>query len=877
MKYKGLNEIRESFLKFFESKDHLRLPSFSLIPKNDTSLLLINAGMAPLKPYFTGKEKPPSKRVVTCQKCIRTPDIERVGKTARHGTFFEMLGNFSFGDYFKKEAVSWAWEYVTKELGLPVEKLWVSVYEEDDEAFSIWHKDIGLGENRIVRLSKEDNFWEIGTGPCGPCSEIYYDRGEDKGCGSENCMPGCDCDRFIEFWNLVFTQYDKDENGTYHKLANPNIDTGMGLERIAAIIQNVDSLFEVDTIKNIMKHVSEIAGVQYNEDEKKDISLRVITDHIRGTVFMTSDGILPSNEGRGYVLRRLLRRAARHGKLLGIKDKFLYNLAQTVINESADAYPELCEKKDYIMEVIKKEEERFDETIDQGLNILNSYIDELKEAKANILSADKAFRLYDTFGFPIDLTKEILSEQGITVDEEGFNEEMNKQREKARNARNSSETEGWKEGILHKIAKSFKTDFLGYETCSTTGKILAIVQDNKELEIADEEMEVNVIVDKTPFYGESGGQVGDTGIISTEGAQLRVNDCKKIEGDVIVHVCKVEKGNITKNQTVNLTIDNDKRQSTARNHTATHLLHRALKNVLGEHVSQAGSSVHPERLRFDFSHYQPLTTKEIKVVEDEINRIIMKNICLEIIETDREGANLLGATALFGEKYGDIVRVVKIGDYSIELCGGTHTLFTGQIGLFKILSETGVAAGVRRIEAITGKYALDYYKEKENTVNRIGEILKTQPDNIINKVSSLIEELRQLQKENESIKMKLAGESADNILKTAQDINGVKVITARMDNLDMNGLRNMGDMLRNKVETGLVVLASAKDEKVSLVAMATKSAVEKGINSGKIIGEIAKIVEGGGGGRPDVAQAGGKDISKIDEALKAVGDIVGRL
>ncbi|NLY44077.1 MAG: alanine--tRNA ligase [Clostridiaceae bacterium] len=870
----GLNEIREKFLSFFESKDHLRLPSFPLIPQNDASLLLINAGMAPLKPYFTGKEIPPRKRVTTCQKCIRTPDIERVGKTARHATFFEMLGNFSFGDYFKREATKWAWEFVTKELELPVDRLWVSIYEEDDEAFDIWTKEVGVSPERVVRMGKDDNFWEIGTGPCGPCSEIYFDRGEEAGCGSPDCAVGCDCDRFVEFWNLVFTQFDKDEQGNYNPLANPNIDTGMGLERIAAIMQGVGSLFEVDTVKSIMEHVSRIAGVKYKENPKTDVSLRVITDHIRSTTFMVSDGILPSNEGRGYVLRRLLRRAARHGKLLGIEKPFLFEIADTVIDASREAYPELEEKRKYIQKVIKVEEERFNETIDQGLNILNQYIDELKEKNEKVLSGDKAFKLYDTYGFPIDLTREIIAEQGIELDEEEFNREMEAQRERARSARQDAASAGWDDNVFSRMDKSITTQFIGYFQFESVSRVLAIISGNEEVESASQGRQVTILLDKTPFYGESGGQVGDTGVLENDDVLIKVVDCKKLGDGKILHICEVEKGVISKGDEVKAVIDVERRKAITRNHSATHLLHKALRRVLGEHVVQSGSLVTPDHLRFDFSHFAPMTKDEIDRVEREVNRVVLDSLPIKAEEMPIEEAKKKGAMALFGEKYGSVVRLVTMGDYSLELCGGCHLTSTSQVGSFKIVSESGVAAGVRRIEAVTGLGALNYYASREQLLEDLAVVLKTNVNDVVKKAESVVLELKESQKEIEKLRNKLTQESVDKILAGAVEIKGIKVATARMDALDMEGLRNMGDALRAKMGSGVVVLASGGEGKVSFVAMATKDVLPKGIHCGNIIREVAKTAGGGGGGRPDMAQAGGKDVSKINEALQKVAGLV---
>ncbi len=868
MKKLGLNEIREKYLAFFETKEHLRLPSFPLVPQNDASLLLINAGMAPLKPYFTGKETPPKKRVTTCQKCIRTPDIERVGKTARHGTFFEMMGNFSFGDYFKHEATAWAWEFITKVLEIPVDRLWVSVYEEDSEAVEIWTKEVGVSPDRIVYLGKEDNFWEIGTGPCGPCSEIYFDRGEEFGCGSPDCAVGCECDRFVEFWNLVFTQFDKDDKGNYNRLAHPNIDTGMGLERMACIMQGVTSIFEVDTIRKVLDHAVRLANKEYGKDESTDISLRVITDHIRSTVFLVSDGVLPSNEGRGYVLRRLLRRAARHGRLLGIGGSFLCKIAKTVMEESKGAYPELEEKFEYIEKVIKNEEERFAETIDQGLVILEDYIKEIKSADKKILEGDKAFKLYDTYGFPIDLTREIADEAGIAVDEDGFTALMNEQKERARNARGDMEDAAWEEDIFKFIKEP--TVFEGYENDEAEGKILAIAKDNAIIENAKAGDEIIVVLDKTAFYAESGGQIGDSGIIEGDGFVIEVFDVKKQNGKFL-HKAVVKSGDVKTNSNAVTKIAKCRRNAIRRNHTAAHLLQAALKNTLGNHVAQAGSYVSEERMRFDFSHFSAMTAEELKAVETEVNTAILECIPVENFEAPIEEAKKLGATALFGEKYGDTVRIVKVGDYSIEFCGGTHARNTGNLGLFKIISESGVAAGVRRIEAVTGMNVLALLEKTESTAIDTAKALKTNPGEIASKAIAVTEELREAKREIEGLRAKMAQGSIGDLLKDAPEVNGIKVITKKMDNgLDMNALRTAGDSLKQKVDCGVIVLASAEGEKVNLIAMATKSAIQKGVHAGNIIREVAKITGGGGGGKPDSAQAGGKDASKIDAALEIV-------
>lgn len=876
----GLNEIRERYLRFFESKDHLRMPSFSLVPRNDPSILLINAGMTPLKPYFTGVEKPPHNRVTTCQKCIRTPDIENVGKTARHGTFFEMLGNFSFGDYFKKEVIPWAWEFVTEVMEIPADKLYASVYEEDDEAFEIWNKDVGLSPDRIVRMGKKDNFWEHGTGPCGPCSEIYFDRGPERGCGSPDCKVGCDCDRYIEFWNLVFTQFNREEDGTYSKLEKKNIDTGMGLERLAVIMQDVENLFEVDTIRNILDYICKKAGVVYgagksqNGSEKADVSIRVITDHIRSTTMMVSDGILPSNEGRGYVLRRILRRAARHGRLLGIEGSFLHDVARVVIAESKQAYPELAEKEEYICKVIRIEEERFTATIDQGIAILNEFIDELKASGKSELPGNMAFKLHDTYGFPLDLTREIAEEAGLTIDEEGFRAEMNEQKKKAREALKSKETSAWGQDLAAGLDKSLKTEFVGYSDYSSDSRILYIILDGEQSENAQQGDEVTVILDKTPFYAESGGQVADTGTITAKNGVVRVNGCKKTAEGLYLHSGVVEEGIIEKDAEVMALIDVERRLSIARNHTTTHLLQKALQNVLGDHVTQAGSLVEPDRLRFDFHHFSAMTKDELKRVEHEVNARILENLEVDVREMPVDEAKSLGAMALFGEKYGNIVRVVRAGKYSIELCGGTHLGSTAQAGLVKILGESGVAAGIRRIEALTGKGALEYYNEKEEQLDGIASALKSTPQDSQRKVEVITAELKAAQKEIEQLKDKLVSSSFDEVLGKALDINGVKAVTARFDQLDMDALRNTCENLRSKLGTGVVVLASAFGGKVSFVAMASKDAVERGAHCGNIVREAAKAAGGGGGGRPDMAQAGGKDADKIGEALASAVEAV---
>ena len=870
----GLNEIREKYLKFFESKGHLRLPSFSLVPVNDTSLLLINSGMAPLKPYFIGSKVPPRKRVTTCQKCIRTPDIENVGKTARHGTFFEMLGNFSFGDYFKKEATSWAWEFITKELQLPLDKLWVSIYENDDEAFDIWTKQVGVDPSRIVRMGKEDNFWEIGTGPCGPCSEIYFDLGEERGCGKPDCKVGCDCDRYIEFWNLVFTQFNKTDDGEYKRLEHPNIDTGMGLERLACIMQNVNNLFEVDTVRNVLNYVCDLAKVEYGKDYKKDVSIRVITDHIRSTTMLISDGVLPSNEGRGYVLRRLIRRAARHGKLLGIKGTFLYDVANIVINESKEAYKQLEEKKDYIKKVIKTEEERFAQTIEQGSEILDEYIKELKGKNKNVLSGDKVFKLHDTYGFPIDLTREILEENGLDLDEDSFKKEMENQKERARKGAKDKESVAWSESIYQTLDKIISTKFTGYETLEDEGKILYIVSNGELVNKASMGDNISIILDKTPFYAEMGGQASDTGYMQNEKTKIRIEDVKKTQDGKFIHTGVIENGEIEVLDVLTLIVDKEKRNNTAKNHTVTHLLHKALKNVLGDHVNQAGSMVSDERLRFDFNHFNSITKEELQRVEDEVNEKILQDIKVETIEMDIEKAKKIGATALFDEKYGNVVRVVKIGDYSIELCGGTHLDSTIKAGLVKIISQTGVAAGVRRIEAVTGMGAINYYKDKEEKLNKISEVIKADVNDSVKKAEIIIEDLRAANKEIARLKNELISGSLDDIANKKVEVYGVNLVISKFDEQDVATLRNISDNVKDKLKSVVVVFASVTDGKITYVASATKDLVNQGIHVGNILKEIAKITKGGGGGRPDNAQAGGSDVAKLDEALGKVKEVI---
>ena len=860
----GLNEIRERYLSFFESKEHLRLPSFSLVPQNDPSLLLINAGMAPLKPYFTGARIPPKKRVTTCQKCIRTPDIERVGHTARHGTFFEMLGNFSFGDYFKHEATKWAWEFITQDLKMPVDKLWVTIYLDDDEAFDIWTKEVGVDPSHIVRMGKEDNFWEHGTGPCGPCSEIYFDRGVEKAC-SPDCKLGCDCDRYVEFWNLVFTQFDKDEAGNYNRLPNPNIDTGMGLERLAAIMQGVDNLFEVDTVRNIMMHICRIAGVEYKKDAKTDVSLRVITDHIRSTTMMISDGVLPSNEGRGYVLRRLLRRAARHGRLLGIKGAFLAEVSGTVITESGSAYPELIEKADYIKKVISVEENRFNETIEGGLNILNDYIEETKKDGKTVLAGDKAFKLYDTYGFPLDLTVEILSEQGLTVDNEEFDKLMRNQKETARTARKDGSS--WDAADNTDIGVTEKTEFIGYENITCQGKVISAVCGGNRVNVIGAGEEGMIITDKTVFYGEGGGQVGDTGIITSASGKATVTDTKKTHDGVYMHIVSVTDGEIALGDEVTLTVDKVRRSAIERNHSTTHLLQKALTMVLGNHVQQAGSYVSESRLRFDFTHFEAMTPDQIKQVEDIVNAEILAGDDVDIKILPIEEAKKLGATALFGEKYGDSVRVVKMGDFSIEFCGGCHLKNTAKAGMFKILSETGVAAGVRRIEGVTGTQVMEYIREQEDVISSVASTLKTSENELKTKAGTVMGEIRDLKSQLDQMKSKLAGGMLDEIIASSCEKDGIKVIAAKVDGLKGDELRTLCDKIKDKLSSVAILLASADEGKITFVGMATKDAVAKGVHIGNVIKTVTSVSGGGGGGKPDMAQGAGKIVEKIDEAV----------
>lgn len=860
------------FLEFFESKGHLAMKSFSLVPHNDKSLLLINSGMAPLKPYFTGQEIPPRRRVTTCQKCIRTGDIENVGKTARHGTFFEMLGNFSFGDYFKNEAIEWSWEFLTEVVGLDPDRLYPSIYEEDEEAFEIWNKKMGIPAERIFRFGKADNFWEHGSGPCGPCSEIYYDRGEKYGCGSPDCTVGCECDRYMEIWNNVFTQFDNDGHGHYSELEQKNIDTGMGLERLASVVQDVDSIFDVDTLKALRDHICRLADTEYGKDAQADISIRVITDHTRSVTFMISDGIMPSNEGRGYVLRRLLRRACRHGRLLGIEGSFIPELAQTVIEGSKDGYPELEEKKDFILKVIAKEEDQFNKTIDQGLGILAEMTAKMEAEQTTTLSGADAFKLYDTYGFPIDLTKEILEEKGMQVDEEGFHASMEVQRKTARAARGETNYMGADVTVYESIDPSITSTFVGYENLAWKSPITVLTSDTEIVEALSDGQRGTVFAEETPFYATSGGQEADTGIIRTAEGEFKVEDTVKLLGGKIGHVGVVIKGMIKTGDQAELCVNAEKRALSARNHSATHLLQKALRTVLGTHVEQAGSSVNEDRLRFDFSHFSAMTAEELQKVEEIVNEQIVAGLPVKVENMPIEEARKTGAQALFGEKYGDVVRVVNMGDYSIEFCGGTHVKNTNEIMAFKILSESGVAAGVRRIEALTSKGLIRYYDNLEKKLNEAAKVLKATPDNLAEKIAHLTAENKALHSEVESLKSKLAQDAMGDVMDQVQEIKGVKLLAAEVDGVDMNGLRDLGDQLKEKLGDGVVVLASGNDGKVSLMVTATDAAMKQGAHAGNLVKAIAGLVGGGGGGRPNMAQAGGKNPAGIQEALKKAAE-----
>ena len=867
MKKYGVNELRRMFLDFFESKGHLKMKSFSLVPHNDNSLLLINSGMAPLKPYFTGQEIPPRRRVTTCQKCIRTGDLENVGKTARHGTFFEMLGNFSFGDYFKHEAIAWSWEFLTEVVGLDADRLYPSIYENDEEAFEIWNKEIGIAPERIFRFGKEDNFWEHGSGPCGPCSEIYYDRGEKYGCGKPGCTVGCDCDRYMEIWNNVFTQFDNDGKGNYTELVQKNIDTGMGLERLASVVQDVDSIFDVDTVLALRTKVCEIAGVEYKKDYDTDVSIRIITDHIRSATFMISDGIMPSNEGRGYVLRRIIRRAARQGRKLGIKGTFLADLSNTVIEGSKDGYPELDEKKEFIFNVLTQEENKFNKTIDQGLNILNEMEEAVTKAGKKELSGADAFKLYDTYGFPVDLTKEILEEKGLTVDEEGFKACMQEQKDKARKARKVTNYMGADVTVYESIDPAITTEFVGYDNLTFDSKITVLTTETELVDALTDGEVGTVIVEKTPFYATMGGQEGDIGIITTADGEFKVENTIKLLGGKVAHIGKVVKGMLKVGDNVTLAVDTTRRANTCKNHSATHLLQKALREVLGNHVEQSGSYQDGERTRFDFSHSAAMTPEELKKVEEIVNEKIAENLPVETKIMTIEEAKKTGAMALFGEKYGETVRVVQMGEFSKEFCGGTHVASTGMIGSFKILSESGVAAGVRRIEAVTGSNVTAYYQKMEEQLNAASKVLKTTPANLVERCEHLMAELKALQSENDSLKSKAAKEALGDVMDQVQEVKGVKLLASKVSGVDMNGLRELGDQLKEKLGDGVVVLVSENEGKVNLIAMATDGAMAKGAHAGNLIKGIAALVGGGGGGRPNMAQAGGKNPAGIDNAI----------
>ncbi|MGO5029605.1 alanine--tRNA ligase [Candidatus Agathobaculum pullicola] len=871
MQYRSLNELREMYLKFFETKGHLRLPSFSLIPQNDPSLLLINSGMAPMKPFFTGEQEPPRHRVTTCQKCIRTGDIENVGKTARHGTFFEMLGNFSFGDYFKKEAIAWSWEFLTSPewVGIDPDRLYPSIYVDDDEAFEIWNKQVGIPAERIFRFGKEDNFWEHGSGPCGPCSEIYYDRGPEYGCGKPGCTVGCDCDRYMEVWNNVFSQFDNDGHGNYTELKQKNIDTGMGLERLACVVQGVGSLFDVDTVRNITNKVSEIAGKHYGDSEKTDVSLRVVTDHIRSTVMMICDGVIPSNEGRGYVLRRLLRRAARHGKLLGIDRPFLSDVATTVIQESGGAYPELVEKQKYIHKVIENEEASFNKTIDSGLSILNERI---AAADGKELPAADAFQLYDTYGFPIDLTLEILEEQGMTTNRDEFDRLMNEQRERAREDRKKMGDLGWRSEDLG-LDKSIKTRFDGYETLGEAAKVLAIVNEGEPSGAAARGEKITVVLDHTPFYAEMGGQIGDHGILEGKNGVVSVSDVQKTKDGKYMHIGVVTEGEISVEDEVQAKVDAEYRQAICRAHTSTHLLQKALRKVLGDHVEQAGSYTANDHIRFDFTHFAALTPEELAQVETLVNEAILAGSPVITEEMSLEDAKKKGAMALFGEKYGAVVRVVQAGD-SIELCGGTHLDNTAKAGAFKIIGEASVAAGVRRIEAVTGKAVLAYLNERQQLLADASAALKTSPNELPAKIEQTVGELRAMTKKIDKLNSRVASMQMVDLLNISRDVKGVNVVASKLEDATADVLRTMGDSIKDKAPNMVAVLSAVNDGKISLLCVCGVEAVKKGAHAGKIIKEVAKMVGGGGGGRPDSATAGGKQPEKLEEALEAVNNIV---
>ena len=874
MEWTGLNEIREKYLEFFESKGHLRLPSFSLIPKDDNSLLLINSGMAPMKKYFTGEVTPPRKRVTTCQKCIRTGDIENVGITDRHGTFFEMLGNFSFGDYFKHEAIPWAWEFCTKVMKMPVDKLWITIYLDDDEAFEIWTKEVGVSPDHIVRLGKEDNFWEHGSGPCGPCSEIYFDRGEEHGCGKPTCGPGCECDRYVEFWNVVFSQFDSDGKGNYPPMEHPNIDTGMGLERLACIMQGVDNLFLVDTIQSILQHVCHIAKVEYGKDKKKDVSIRVITDHIRSTVFMIADGVMPSNEGRGYVLRRLLRRAARHGKLLGINRPFLSEVAETVIEQSKKAYPELSEKRAMILKLVSVEEDSFSRTIDQGMQLLNQLID---DNSTKLISGTDAFKLNDTYGFPLDLTKEIAAERGIQVDEKAFFELMKEQKERSRSARKNAGADAWA-GENNLLEDLSETEFLGYTEDSVNAKILGIVKDGERVQNATAGDDVTLILDRTTFYAESGGQVGDTGFITSADAIVKIQDTTKNHAKTFLHFGHIDAGSLQVGDTVVTERDQKRHQAIMRNHTAAHLLQAALRKTLGDHVEQAGQLVNEERVRFDFTHFSALTAEELSKVESLVNTVILNAIPVTCKEMPIEEAKKLGAMALFGEKYGKIVRVVSVEDFSKEFCGGTHVDNTAKLGLFKIVSESSAAAGVRRIEAVTGFGVYELLTNLQKEISKTASVMKlNSATDLLSHAEQMMQQIKEKDNTINELSEKLAGFQIDGLFAGAKMINGVRVCTAMFSGTDSATLRTMCDKIRDKAPDMVAALIGINEGKASVAVTVGKDAMQRGAHAGKIAKAVAMIAGGNGGGRPNFAMAGAKDLTKLDEALKATEGIVQKM
>lgn len=868
----GLNELREMFLSFYQSKEHYRRQSFSLVPHNDKSLLLINSGMAPLKPYFTGMQTPPSKRMTTCQKCIRTGDIENVGHTSRHGTFFEMLGSFSFGDYFKHESLNWGWEFITEVLKMPVDRLWATVYEEDEQAYNIWKDEIGMPEERIVRLGKDDNFWQHGLGPCGPCSEIYFDRGEKYGCDNPDCKPGCDCDRYVEFWNHVFTQFDAAEDGTYSDLAHPNIDTGMGLERLACVMQGVESIFDIDTVRYILDGVVEASGVEYKDGElETDVSIRIITDHLRSMTFMIADSITPGNGGREYVLRRIIRRAARHGRMLGIEGTFLSELVDRVIETSGDAYPELKERRDMIKKVVAVEEATFAATIDQGMKFINEYIAEMKESGSDVLDGDKAFKLHDTYGFPIDLTREIMEEAGYSVDQKGFEDAMEEQKKRSQGASDMKEA-GWDNASAEAVVET-ETEFTGYETLAGEGKVLALIKDGQAVDSISEGDEAAVILDRTPFYATSGGQNADKGIMTGDGVSLIVNDVTKSAG-VFSHVVTVETGSVKTGDTLSCSVETIRRNRTACNHTATHMLHAALRKVLGDHVKQAGSSVTAESLRFDFNHFQAVTAEEINEIERIVNEKIAEFIDVNTKVMPIAEAQEEGAMALFDEKYGDFVRIVSVGDYSVEFCGGTHISNSGQIGAFKIISESGVASGVRRIEAVTGQGILARYNDDEALINSTAGVLKSNRDNLTDKSASLMDEVKKLKKEIEELKKAEMSKDLDSLVDTAEVINGIKLVTKQFEDYSINDLRSLSDDIKASNKGVAMVFATVNGPKVTFLVSLTDDLVESGLHAGKMIKEVAAAAGGGGGGKADMAQAGAKDASKIPDAFAKAAELI---